>query len=299
MEIFHIKLLIEDTSTAKILSMAGDGIHPKQCFALNCGTDKDRPHADPHEIAPANICNDLASFKKLVTTAIRTTADKCILFFGYSINTPVAIRMYICALLDEWKQSGHYTIVVVTDNIELHDPIFYWMFNLHACNDIPDRKHYCSRCCQQRTQKYVIHCWYPTNKTIVDEERCELCNNVRNKDLPNGGLRRDQCDCRHPEDIPIYCITCRHKVAEYVVWDNTLPTDNAWITKEVNGEMSQAQYIYCSMECRKIGKTARHHPHTCWVCQKPGKACGGCEKIYYCSVECQKSDRARHKPVCQ
>ena len=46
--------------------------------------------------------------------------------------------------------------------------------------------------------------------------------------------------------------------------------------------------------------------YTCFQCNKAATAtgkkkllkCGGCEAITYCSVECQKADRARHKWNC-
>lgn len=39
---------------------------------------------------------------------------------------------------------------------------------------------------------------------------------------------------------------------------------------------------------------------TCKVCSKPNvNVCSGCNRVYYCSVDCQKSDWKTHKVTCK
>lgn len=268
------------------------------CFALNCSKEN-RIRADPQEFLPVNICEDLESFEKLITKAKKKKIDKYVFFYGYHVDAPLAIRSYLCYLLDNWQPHGRMSIIVSTDNLGRHDPIFYASFNLPVSTNDPNRRNYCSRCRQTRNERCVVHFWYPLNKTITGEDRCETCKNMRNEDIPGGGLRKEGCDCRHTEDFPVHCITCRTKVGEYMVWDENIPNENAWIKEIRKQELSSAQYVYCSMKCRKAGKVAKHHPQTCWVCREPGKACGGCEKIYYCSPEHQKEDWENHKDACK
>ena len=46
------------------------------------------------------------------------------------------------------------------------------------------------------------------------------------------------------------------------------------------------RHLKCT-NCGKLGKKV--------ACKK----CGGCQKVYYCSAECQKSDWVAHKPNCK
>lgn len=299
-----IKILLEDNPKCTPYAMLHDlfphYIIPPNCYAFNC--DPARTCASRQEFRKRHIFTNVSPLEARIAK-LRSggkDGDIFLFFFGYHCDVPVDIRKFLFGLLTTVQPEDNISIIVSTNNVEKHDHAFYRLFAHHLLTLSPERKHYCSRCRQPRTAVYATHSWYEMNKQVAYEERCDTCKHLRNKDLPDGGLRHEYCDCRHAEDIAISCITCRAKVADYVIWDETAPNENAMVTHKTKDDFDVTdQYVYCSLECRQIGRSGKHHPHTCWVCQKPGKACGNCEQIHYCSIECQKSDWDRHKVGCR
>ena len=59
--------------------------------------------------------------------------------------------------------------------------------------------------------------------------------------------------------------------------------------------------FYCSENCKMVDMA--HPDILCKVCQRVcrsrSSACGGCEKMHYCSKICQRSDWSLHQKVCK
>ena len=71
-----------------------------------------------------------------------------------------------------------------------------------------------------------------------------------------------------------------------------------------NPETNEYNYFCSSQSCMSfvmmMKKPSNNDVPNCANCKKKEnlKRCGGCKKVYYCSIECQKLDRQHHRQNC-
>ena len=275
----------------------------KHSIAVNCSTDAGRMCPSSCPIPRGNICNSAIRFERLFTKLVNRSQHQLIIFYGYSIDAPLIFRQIVQEILNVDSPKDMTSIVVITDNIERHS----LDFNIQFDESIGTTKeHYCPRCRQIRSPMlYVVNLRDPTKGTSFSDERCEACKNLRWKDLPAGGFKLEDSDELLTRDIPVYCTACDIYMADYFSGVDRFLNENAIERYSGDDGAIYEQYVYCSKKCRKRGKKHNLQPTACSYCAKSGsnessrtKACGGCEKIYYCSVRCQRADWGIHKKEC-